>query len=58
MAIERANIDYNNATTESFATKLYSDEFNALQLEKSVDGLYEKYSKFFSTGLIDSIKKA
>lgn len=37
MAIDRANIDYNNATTESFSTKLYSDEFNALQLEKSVD---------------------
>ena len=37
MAIERANIDYNNATTESFTTKLYSDEFNAVQLEKSVD---------------------
>lgn len=37
MAIERANIDYNNSTTESFATKLYSDEFNSLQLEKSVD---------------------
>jgi hypothetical protein len=37
MAIERANIDYNNATTESFSTKLYSDEFNLLELEKSVD---------------------
>ena len=37
MAIERANIDYNNATTESFSTKLYSDEFNSLQLEKSID---------------------
>lgn len=38
MAIERANIDYNNSTTESFKElKLYSDEFNALQLEKSVN---------------------
>jgi hypothetical protein len=37
MAIERANIDYNNATTESFSTKLYTDEFNAAQLEKSVN---------------------
>ena len=37
MAIERANINYNNATTESFSAKLYSDEFNSLELEKSVD---------------------
>jgi TRAP-type C4-dicarboxylate transport system substrate-binding protein len=28
------------------------------KLEKSVDGLYKKYSTFFSTGLIDSIKKS
>lgn len=37
MAIERKNIDYNDTTTESFSTKLYSDEFNSLELEKSVD---------------------
>jgi hypothetical protein len=37
MAIDRANIDYSNATTESFSTKLYTDEFNTLQLEKSVN---------------------
>ncbi len=37
MAIERANIDYNNATTESLSTKLYSDVFNPTELAKSVD---------------------
>jgi hypothetical protein len=37
MAIERQNIDLNNKSDETFPTKLYSDEFDKLQLEKSVN---------------------
>jgi hypothetical protein len=37
MAIERQNIDLNNKSDETFTTKLYSDQFDKLQLEKSVN---------------------
>jgi len=50
----------NKAEQEKLGIKTYhklSTEESA-KLEKSVDGLYKKYNTFFSTGLIDSIKKA
>lgn len=37
MAIERQNIDLTNKSDETFTTKLYSDQFDKLQLEKSVN---------------------
>jgi len=37
MAIERQNIDLTNKSEETFTTKLYSDQFDKLQLEKSVN---------------------
>ena len=37
MAIERQNIDLTNKSDETFKTKLYSDQFDKLQLEKSVN---------------------
>jgi len=53
-------ITNNRAEQEKLGIKTYHTLSNqeTAKLEKSVDGLYEKYSKFFSTGLIDSIKKA
>lgn len=57
MAIERASIDYNNAATESFSTKLYSDEFNALQLEKSVDVKVTELIKPLPTPNLDLVPR-
>jgi hypothetical protein len=58
MAIERVNIDYNNSTTESFnGLKLYSDEFNALQLEKSVDTKVTELIKPLPTPNLDLVPK-
>jgi hypothetical protein len=37
MAEERINIDLKNKSEETFTTKLYSDQFNKLELEKSVN---------------------
>lgn len=53
-------ITNNRAEQEKLGIKTYHTLSNqeAAKLEKSVDGLYKKYDKFFSTGLIDSIKKA
>jgi hypothetical protein len=37
MAIERQNIDLTNKSDETFKTKLYTDQFDKLELEKSVN---------------------
>ena len=45
---------------EKLGIKTYHtlSEQETAKLEKSVHDLYKKYDKFFTTGLIDSIKKA
>lgn len=50
----------NQLEQEKLGIKTYHtlSEQETAKLEKSVHDLYKKYDKFFSTGLIDSIKKA
>lgn len=50
----------NQAEQEKLGIKTYYtlDANETAKLEKSTHDLYKKYAKFFTTGLIDSIKKA
>lgn len=57
MAIDRINIDYNDNTNGSLPTKLYTDEFNSTQLEKSVNTKVTELIKPLPTPNLDLVAK-
>lgn len=57
MAIERANIDLTNKGSETFTTKLYTDEFNSNELEKSVNTQVTELIKPLPKAKLDLVPK-
>ncbi len=57
MAIERANIDLANSGSETFTTKLYTDEFNSSELEKSVNTKVTELIKPLPKAKLDLVPK-
>lgn len=57
MAIERQNIDLVNKSQETFTTKLYTDEFNDNELEKSVNTKVTELIKPLPKAKLDLVPK-
>jgi len=57
MAIERQNIDLINKSSETFTTKLYTDEFNGSELEKSINTKVTELIKPLPKAKLDLVPK-
>jgi len=58
MAIDRTNINYSDNTSEPLSTKLYTDELNSIQVEKSVNTKVTELIKPLPTPNLDLVPKA
>jgi predicted nucleic acid-binding Zn-ribbon protein len=57
MAIDRTNINYSDSSTETLSTKLYTDDLNSIQVEKSVDTRVTELIKPLPTANLDLVPK-
>ena len=57
MAIDRTNINYNDSVSEQLSTKLYTDNLNSIQVEKSVDTKVTELIKPLPTPNLDLVPK-
>jgi hypothetical protein len=58
MAIDRTNINYSDNATEPLSTKLYTDDLNSIQVEKSVNTKVTELIKPLPTPNLDLVPKA
>jgi hypothetical protein len=58
MAIDRTNINYSDSLSEPLSTKLYTDNLNSIQVEKSVDTKVTELIKPLPTPNLDLVPKS